>query len=362
MRCSIPWRGGCGGSGRVIGERALIADLLAPLATHRAARGLTDDAAVWLPPLGREVVLTHDVIAEGLHYLPDDPPSDVAWKLLAVNLSDLAAMGATPVGVLLGVTLGPGQDDDWLRGFVAGLGRALDHFEVALFGGDTVRWGGAAVLGCTAVGQVAAGCALGRDGARVGDDVWVSGIVGEAGLGLTIAQGLAKRLAPTPDPSLKREGSSTNARVPLPLQGGARGGCAAQPSPQQKRLLNRYRRPDPRLALGRSLIGTASACMDVSDGVLIDAQRLGSASNVGIEIEVASLPVSGDCDEAERLARASAGDDYELLFTAPPHAEIARLATAKVPLTRIGRVVAGDGLTVLGAHGAVTPARLGWEH
>ena len=370
MRCSIPWRGGCGGSGRVIGERALIADLLAPLATHRAARGLTDDAAVWLPPLGREVVLTHDVIAEGLHYLPGDPTSDVAWKLLAVNLSDLAAMGATPVGVLLGVTLGPAQDDDWLRGFVAGLGRALAHFEVALFGGDTVRWGGAAVLGCTAVGQVPVGCALGRDGACVGDDVWVSGVVGDAGRGLAVAREFERAAVPPLTPpvpggepsggegSPTSEGSATPTRIPLPEREGLGVGLARA----EIKLLNRYRRPDPRLALGRSLIGTASACMDVSDGVLIDAQRLGSASGVGIEIDLSALPVSGDCDEAERLVRSSAGDDYELLFTASPHADIARLATAKVPLTRIGRVVAGEGLTVLGAHGAVTPARLGWEH
>ncbi|TRW16991.1 thiamine-phosphate kinase [Glacieibacterium frigidum] len=304
-------------------ERALIADLLAPLATHRAARGLTDDAAVWLPPLGREVVLTHDVIACGTHYLPDDPPSDVAWKLLAVNLSDLAAMGAEPVGVLLGLTLGGHEDDDWLRGFVAGLGRALTHFEVALLGGDTVRWGGAAVLGCTAVGQVPHGCALGRDGVRVGDAVWVSGTIGDAGRGLAVARGEA---------------------------------------PHDKRLLDRYRRPNPRLALGRALVGTATACMDVSDGVLIDAQRLAAASGVGIELDLAALPVTGDCDEAERLIRATAGDDYELLFTAAPDAELAALATAKVPLTRIGRVVAEPGLTVLGAHGLITPARLGWEH
>ena len=354
--------------GKVVREREFIADLLAPLAVHRAARGLADDAAVWLPPLGREIVLTHDVIAEGVHYLRSDPPSDIAWKLLAVNLSDLAAMGATPVGVLLGVTLGPDQDDAWLRGFVAGLGRALTHFEVALFGGDTVRWGGAAVLGCTAIGQVAQGCALGRSGAQVGAEVWVSGTVGDAGLGLAVAKCLSAEVPPLTSPApgggppggtvSPHKGSSSPTRVPLPV----REGLGVGTPPQDKTRLNRYRRPDPRLALGRALIGTATACMDISDGVLIDAQRLTAASAVGIELDLAALPVSGDCDEAERLVRATAGDDYELLFTVRPDAGIARLATPRVPLTIIGRVIARPGLTVLGAGGPLALDRLGWEH
>ena len=315
-------------------ERALIAELLAPLATHAAARDLRDDAAVWLPPLGHEVVLTHDTLAAGVHYLAGDPPSDVAWKLLAVNLSDLAAMGATPVGVLLGLTLGDGCDAAWVRGFVGGLGRALGHFGVALFGGDTVRWGHAAVLGCTAVGTVMRGRALGRAGAQVGDALWVSGTIGDAGLGLAIAH-----------------------KVP------------AQPDPHTKFLLTRYRRPDPRVALGRRLAGLATACMDVSDGLLIDAERLAQASGVGIALDLTAVPVSAAAaartlaTDAARLALATAGDDYELVFTAPPHADVAALATAKVPLTRIGHVVAGGELTVAGAGGAVlAPGRLGYEH
>ena len=254
-----------------------------------------------------------------MHYLPADPPSDIAWKLLAVNLSDLAAMGATPAGVLLGVTLGEGIDNDWLRAFAAGLGRALDHFGVALFGGDTVRWGGATVLGCTAVGHVERGRALGRSGAQVGDGVWISGSIGDAGLGLAMARGKAA---------------------------------------VEKRLLNRYRRPDPRLALGRALIGVASACMDVSDGLLIDAERLAAASGVSIEIDLGAVPCAGP----DRLRAATAGDDYELVFTAPAGAMVAELTTAKVPLTRVGRVVAGGGLTVLEAGRRATPERLGWEH
>ncbi|WP_426167316.1 thiamine-phosphate kinase [Sandarakinorhabdus sp. DWP1-3-1] len=300
-------------------ERDFIRSRLAPLATSAAARGLADDAAVWAPPLGRELVFTHDVLACGVHYLPSDPPSDIAWKLLAVNLSDLAAMGATPAGVLMGLGLSPAEDDGWRDAFTAGLGRALDHFGVALWGGDTVTGLAAAVLGLTAVGHVAPGRTLGRSGAQPGDDVWVSGTIGDAGLGLAIAQGLA---------------------------------------PMDKRLLARFRRPEPRLALGHALIGVASACMDVSDGLLIDADRLARASGVAITIDLATLPVSTPAaTDAERLARATAGDDYELLFTAAPGAAI---PAGKIGVTRIGTVGNGAGLSLAG--GLVTPARLGWEH
>jgi thiamine-monophosphate kinase len=146
--------------------------LLRPLATHPAARGFMDDAAV----LG-DLVFTHDVLVEGVHFLPDDPPQDVAWKLLAVNLSDLAAKGAVPVGVLLGYPL---SDDDWDRAFVAGLGEALTAFDVPLLGGDTVR--GPRVLSLTAIGRSAVAPA--RSGAQAGDLLYVTGVIGRAGLGL----------------------------------------------------------------------------------------------------------------------------------------------------------------------------------
>lgn len=307
-------------------EREFIAQLLAPLAGSAAARGLADDAAVWLPPLGRALVLTHDVLACGTHYLPSDPPSDVAWKLLAVNLSDLAAMGAAPVGVLLGLGLSAGEDGAWREAFVGGLGRALGHFEVALWGGDTVTGLAGAVLGLTAVGTVEPGRALGRSGAAVGDDVWVSGTIGDAGLGLAIAQ--------------------------------ARSGDEAA---GDRFLLRRFRRPEPRVALGRALAGLASACLDVSDGLLIDADRLGRASEVCLEIELGMVPVSAAAAArgADRVMLATAGDDYELLFTAPAGSAVSGLGA----VTRIGRVVAGCGVRAVGAGGEdVTPQRLGWEH
>ncbi len=308
-------------------ERDFIAQRLAPLATSAAARGLADDAAVWTPPLGRDLVFTHDVLACGVHYVPGDPPSDIAWKLLAVNLSDLAAMGAAPCGVLLGLGLSAAEDDDWRAAFTAGLGRALVHFGVALWGGDTVTGLAAAVLGLTAVGSVEPETALSRSGAKVGDDLWVSGSIGDAGLGLAIALGHA---------------------------------------PHDAALLKRFRRPEPRLALGRALIGTASAAMDVSDGLLIDADRLAQASGVALAIDLGAVPVSdaaaARCPTlAERIALTTAGDDYELLFTAPPGVDVAALS-GRTPVTRIGAVTAGRGVRLANQGVDVTPARLGWEH
>jgi thiamine-monophosphate kinase len=309
------------------GERDFIATALAPLATSAAARALADDGAVWAPPLGRELVFTHDILACGVHYLSSDPPSDIAWKLLAVNLSDLAAMGARPAGVLMGLGLSAAEDDGWREAFTTGLGRALAHFDVALWGGDTVTGLDRAVLGLTAIGTVLPGQALGRGGAQPGDDIWVSGTIGDAGLGLAMAQG----------------------RLPV-----------------NKALLNRFRRPTPRLALGRALAEVASACMDVSDGLLIDADRLARASGVRLAIDLDAVPVTAGpwtAARADRLARATAGDDYELLFTAPTDADILALAAAtKTPLTRIGRVVPGLGVQALGGGEDMTPLRLGWEH
>ncbi len=308
-------------------ERDFIAQRLATLATSAAARGLADDAAVWTPPLGRDLVFTHDVLACGVHYVPGDPPSDIAWKLLAVNLSDLAAMGAAPCGVLLGLGLSAAEDDDWRAAFTAGLGRALVHFGVALWGGDTVTGLAAAVLGLTAVGSVEPETALSRSGAKVGDDLWVSGSIGDAGLGLAIALGHA---------------------------------------PQDAALLKRFRRPEPRLVLGRALIGTASAAMDVSDGLLIDADRLAQASGVALAIDLGAVPVSdaaaARCPTlAERIALTTAGDDYELLFTAPPGVDVAALS-GRTPVTRIGAVTAGRGVRLANQGVDVTPVRLGWEH
>ena len=315
-------------------ERALIAGLLAPIATHPAARGLLDDAAVLVPPLGRDIVLTHDMLAEGVHFLGHEPPGDIAHKLVAVNLSDLAAMGARPLGVLLGLGLSARQDEAWLAAFTAGLGAACARWGAPLLGGDTVAGLDRLVLGMTAIGQIAPGAALARGGARAGDDLWVTGNIGDAMLGLAVA----------------------------------RGGFGEAQSEVRAALLARYRRPEPRLAFGAALVGLVRACMDVSDGLAIDAERMAAASGVAIAIELARLPVSRAAEAvgADALALATGGDDYELLFAAAPNAAEAIAAAARrtrLRVTRIGHVYAGSGLCVRDANGAeIAPERLGWEH
>ena len=311
-----------------------IVDLLRSIATAPAARGLADDAAVWTPPLGRDLVLTHDTIACGVHYLPGDQPSDIAWKLVAVNLSDLAAKGAVPAGVLVSLALGGDEDADWLAGFGSGLARVLDEHGTQLWGGDTLRTRGPAVLGCTAVGHVPPGGSLARGGGNAGESLFITGTIGDAGLGLAAQRGEA---------------------------------------PPDKFLQRRYRLPAPRLKVGQGLAAAgASAAMDVSDGLLLDAGRLADASGCAAEIDLSAVPLS-DAAAARLpsgteglLQAASAGDDYELLIAAPGDAEPALFTLceeARVRLTRVGRLSAGGGLTVRAPDGGlVQPERLGFEH
>jgi thiamine-monophosphate kinase len=313
----------------VSGEFEFIASLRR-LASHPAARGLQDDAAV-LEIGGATLVLTHDMIVEGVHFLPGDPAGDVAWKLLAVNLSDLAAKGARPVGALLGYALGEGE---WDRAFVSGLESAMEAFGIALLGGDTVSVpaGTPRSFGLTAIGE-AAGPVPSRGGAKPGDHLWVSGTIGDAGAGLRLLRGEI-------------------------------GGPEA--------LAERYRNPRPRLEAGQRLAPLVSAMMDVSDGLLIDGARMAQASGAALAIDLALVPLSsfyieslGEDREA-RLAAATAGDDYELLFAAPPERSPEILGLADdlgLPLSRIGSVEAGEGLKVTdGGDALELPERLGWEH
>lgn len=305
-------------------------DLLRSLATAPGARGLRDDAAL-LEIGGTHLVLTKDLLVEGIHYRPDDPPEDVAWKLLAVNLSDLAAKGAHPVAVLLGYTLG---DSAWDRAFADGLRQGLHSFGVPLIGGDTVAGppGAPRTLSLTAIGE-ARRPAPSREGARPGDILWVSGTIGDAGAGLAMLGG---ELAP------------------------------------DEALVRRYRRPRPRMDAGLALAPLVSAIMDVSDGLLIDALRMAGASGARFSIELDHIPLSqayiaslGDSREA-RLRAVTSGDDYELLFTAPEIVGVAIVGLSEefgVPLSRIGRVEPGDGLALADADGPVPlPPRLGYEH
>ncbi len=296
------------------------ADFLAALRAlplHPGAQGLADDAA----RLGG-YVLTTDTMVEGVHFLPGDPASDVAWKLLAVNLSDLAAKGAVPAGVLLNYPL---REDAWDRAFLAGFDAALRQFGCQLLGGDTVSLppGAPRVLTLTAIGTAADPPS--RGGAQPGDGLFVTGTIGDAGAGLEIAQG-----APGPDA-----------------------------------LLAAYRRPVPRLAEGQALAAYVHAMMDVSDGLLIDAARMAAASGLALTIDLAAIPLSpayrthiGD-DRAARLRAATAGDDYQLLFAAsgpPPE-------TPPIPASRIGVFAPGQGLSLVdGGQAVPLPARLGFEH
>lgn len=296
------------------------------VATDPAARGLADDAAVLGWPLGLDLVATHDMLAEGVHFTRNCPPADVGWKLAAVNLSDLAAMGARPVGVLMGAGIGAGRDADWANALLTGLAQAIGRFGVPLLGGDTIRSGPSTVLGLTALGSVPSGGATGRKGAVAGDELWVSGTIGDAGLGLKVAQG------------------------------GSFGGGDAY-------LLKRYRRPVPRLALGLALRGLASAGMDVSDGLLIDAARLAAASGLGCEMHAADIPLSAAARATGTAVPdlAAFGDDYELLFAVAPGRRAAMevaASAAGVPVSHIGLLVPEPGVRLDG----VVPARLGYQH
>jgi thiamine-monophosphate kinase len=274
-------------------------EALKRLARHPAARGLVDDAAV----VG-DLVFTHDMILEGVHFLPDDLPEDVAWKLVAVNLSDLAAKGAEPVGCLLGYTLGKAE---WNVRFIAGLREVLDTYAMPLLGGDTVRANGPRSFGLTAIGRAAH--APSRAGAQAGDALWVTGVIGRAGVGLRLLH-------------------------------------AGESGPE----IEAYRRPRPRLAEGCALAPHVHAMMDVSDGLLIDAARMAEASGLAVTIDLDTVPVCGD-----PLAAVTAGDDYELLF--------AMADLPPITAAQIGRFAEGAGLTLIKAGAPIPlPASLGWTH
>jgi thiamine-monophosphate kinase len=315
------------------GEFEFIARRLRPLATARGALGLTDDAALLDPSPDRQLVLTKDAMVAGVHFLPDDPPEQIAQKLLRVNLSDLAAMGAAPLGYLLALARSGDIADGWLAAFCAGLAADNAAFGISLFGGDTVATSGPLTLSLTAIGEVPKGAALLRRGAKPGDDVWVSGTLGDGASGLKVLQG---ELAVAED---------------------ARG-----------YLIERYRLPRPRLALGQALRRIASAAIDISDGLVADLGHILELSEVGAELRADALPLSAAARDLPgvRDAALSGGDDYELLFTAPPErrADIEELARRLgLPLTRIGAIHADPGLHVLDEKGQELLVRKsGWQH
>lgn len=299
---------------------------LRQIATAPAARGLLDDAA-----LLDGLVLTHDSIAEGVHFLPDDPPASVGWKLVAVNLSDLAAKGAAPAGALLSLTLAGGGE--WEDAFVGGIEAACESYALPLLGGDTITLpeGAARVLGLTAIGRAGPNVPS-RAGGKPGDTLWLVGFVGDAAAGLDIL--LEDRHA---------EGS----------------------------LVDIFRRPVPLLGAGQALAPHAHAMMDVSDGLLLDARRLADASGCGAAIDLAALPLSSAFvaergqDRAARLFAATGGDDYALLAALPPELDPATLCLPDgTRIACIGSLTAGKVSLSLsdGGEPVPLPERLGFEH
>lgn len=343
-------------------------DLIARLTARAGARGdvalgIGDDAALLEVPAGEQLVACCDALNEGVHFLPGTDPADIGWKALAVNLSDLAAMGARPAWALLSLTL-PRADADFVDAFMHGFSALADAAGTALVGGDTTS--GPLSICVTALGCVPRGQALTRAGARPGDAVFVSGTLGDASAALEHLRPMGTR-----HPG---EGRSDD-DFPMSLR-------------------DRLHRPTPRIALGQALRGVANAVIDVSDGLLADLGHIARASGVGIELDAEALPASAAlralCDPAERLrCQATGGDDYELVFTVPserwetlratfpPEFRGALPITPSPPLageragvrgafpavTRIGRVVAGEGVRVLDADGVpVDFDRAGWEH
>jgi thiamine-monophosphate kinase len=312
------------------GEDRLIARYFKPIARHPGAFGLVDDAAAFAPPRGHELVMTADAIVGGVHFFPDDPPDAIARKALRVNLSDLAAKGAEPAGFLLSLALPKTADEAWLKRFARGLGADARRYGFALFGGDTVRTPGPAMISVAALGTVPKGRMVPRTGAKAGDCIVVTGTIGDAALGLKL------RLKPALAARWKLDGR------------------------MRKHLAARYLVPEPRNALAVALRVNASAAMDVSDGLAGDFAKLCRASGVAADIEIARVPLSA----AARAALAAdttlietvlgGGDDYEIVATVPPKRLVALQAAARaagVRITEIGRVGPGRGVRLLGPQG-----------
>lgn len=319
------------------GEFDLIARYFRPLAGPEGL-DLLDDAAVAAPPPdGEHIVVTCDTMVAGVHFLPGDPPDAIGHKILAVNLSDLAAMGARPTHYLLATSFPSVPADDWLAAFVQGLRRLQDEAGVVLIGGDTTRTTGPLTLTLTAFGHVPGGQALRRSGARAGDLVFVSGTIGDAALALHLA----------------RDGDTT----------GLTGNAA---------LFQRLQRPRPRVALGQALVGLASAAMDVSDGLVADLGHIAAASGVGAVVRSDALPLSTEAvallaEQPALMAQVlTGGDDYELLFTIPPERRAAARAAAQRAQTQIkeiGVVRAEAGVVALDRAGDPVPlSEFGYRH
>ena len=303
-----------------------VIERLRRIATAPEARGLLDDVAVL-----ENFVVTHDTIAEGVHFLPSDPPASVGWKLVAVNLSDLAAKGAAPAGALLSLTIA--GEGDWEDAFLGGIEAACESYGLPLLGGDTVALpaGAPRVLGLTAIGR-AGPHVPDRAGGKRGDALWLVGTVGDGAAGLAL---------------LREDRGATGV------------------------LVDTYRRPVPQLGAGQALAPHAHAMMDVSDGLLLDARRMAEASRCSISIDLDALPLSSAFvaergqDRVARLFAATGGDDYALLAALPPNVDPETLSLpSRTRISRIGSFAAGEVPLSLtsGGEAIQLPESLGFEH
>jgi thiamine-monophosphate kinase len=322
-------------------EQGLIARHFRPLAVVPGAFGLADDAAALAPPPGCDLVLTTDGVIEGVHFFADDPPDQIARKVLRMNLSDLAAKGAKPVGFLLSIALPRGFDDAWVAAFAAGLGDDANRYGCPLFGGDTDHTPGPVSVSIAAFGAVPHGRMVQRSTARAGDSIVVTGTIGDAALGVKLRR----------DPSLAKS-------------------CRLTPT-MSAHLLQRYLVPQPRVALAETVLQHATAAIDISDGLAGDLAKLCRASCVAAEIDVEAVPLS----EAVRTAVAAApdlietaltgGDDYEILLALPPDKLSAFFAAAQsveIAVREIGKLQAGEGVRFMHAGKALTFARPSYSH
>jgi thiamine-monophosphate kinase len=322
-------------------EERRIARYFRPLATSPGAFGLGDDAAALTPPPGCDLVLTTDGVIAGVHFFPDDPPEKIGRKALRMNLSDLAAKGAKPVGFLLSVALPAATEEAWIAAFAEGLGKDIRHYGCPLLGGDTDHTPGPLSVSITAFGSVPQGKMVRRAGAKAGDAVVVTGTIGDAALGVR----------------LRRDA-----------------GLAGQwglPDVMCAHLLQRYFLPEPRNALAEAVLNHASAAMDVSDGLAGDLAKLCRASGVAVDIDAARVPLSDTAraavarDPALLETALSGGDDYEIVLTLAPEKLAPFLAaaqTAGVAVTEIGRVAAGQGAHFTHGGNAVAFARASYSH
>jgi len=304
----------------MIGEFDLINRFFAPLAGE-AGLGLTDDAAFYTPPMGQDLIISKDMLVADVHFFKGDAPRDIAEKALAVNLSDLAAKGAKPVGYMLGISLNDDINETWLEGFVEGLSDMQEAYSIALFGGDTVKGNGPLTISITVFGTVLGGTGVKRSTARAGDLLCVTGTIGDAALGLK-----------------QREGK---------LKVG------------HHHFLNCYLHPVPQQLLGQKLPQVASAAMDISDGLMADAAHMAKSSGVAITVHADKIPFSKETQDVLAEDKVfewavTGGDDYQLLIAVNP----AKRATLQhlsdevgITVTDIGTLTAGEGAELLDADG-----------